>query len=62
MYIYIYTYTFRHKENSTETDLAKYCWELKDKGDVPTVNVSIVKRVKGKSLINSCNLCLSVMP
>ena len=26
---------------------------------MPTVNVSIVKRVKGKSLINSCSLCLS---
>ena len=51
--------SFRHKEYSTETDLAKYCWELKDKGAVPTVNFSIAKRVKGKSLINNCSLCLS---
>ena len=40
--------SFRHKEYSTEADLAKYCWELKDKGTVPTVNFSIAKRVKGK--------------
>ena len=51
--------SFRHKEYSTETDLAKYCWELKDKGAVPTVNFSIAKRVKGKSLINNCSSCLS---
>ena len=51
--------SFRHKESCTETDLAKYCWELKDKGAVPTVNFSIAKRVKGKSLINNCSLCLS---
>ena len=51
--------SFRHKEYSTETDLAKYCWELKDKGALPTVNFSIAKRVKGKSLINNCSLCLS---
>ena len=50
---------FRHKEYCTETDLAKYCWELKDKGAVPTVNFSIAKRVKGISLINNCGLCLS---
>ena len=50
---------FRHKEYSTETDLTKYCWELKDKGAVPIVNFSIAKRVKGKSLINNCSLCLS---
>ena len=37
----------------------KYCWELKDKGAVPTVNFSIAKQVKGKSLINNCSLCLS---
>ena len=46
-------------EYSTETDLAKYCWELKDKGAVPTVKFSIAKCVKGKSLINNCSLCLS---
>ena len=51
--------SFRDKEYSTETDLAKYCRELKDKGAVPTVNFFIVKRVKGKSLINNCSLCLS---
>ena len=50
--------SFRHKEYSTEIHLAKYCWELKDKGayTVPTVNFSILKRVKGKSLINNCSL------
>ena len=48
-----------HKEYSTETDLAKYCWELKNKGAMATVNFSIGKRVKGKSLINNCSLCLS---
>ena len=37
----------------------KYCWELKDKGAVPTVKFSIAKCVKGKSLINNCSLCLS---
>ena len=51
--------SFRHKGYSTETYLAKYCWELRDKGTVPTVNFSIAKRVKGKSLINNCNLCHS---
>ena len=51
--------SFRHKRYSTETYLAKYCWEFKDKGTVPTVNFSIAKRVKGKSLINNCNLCHS---
>ena len=51
--------SFRHKEYSTEPDLAKYCWELKDKGAVPTVKFSIAKCVKGKSLINNCSLCLS---
>ena len=51
--------SFRNKEYSTETDLAKYCWELKDKGAVPTVNFPIAKRVKGKSLINNCSFCLS---
>ena len=51
--------SFRHKEYSTETDLAKYCWELKDKGALPTVNFSIATRVNGKSLINNCSLCLS---
>ena len=51
--------SFRHKEYSTETDLAKYCWELKNKGAVPTVKFSIAKCVKGKSLINNCSLCLS---
>ena len=50
---------FRHKEYSTETDLVKYCWELKDKGALPTVNVSIAKRVEGKSLIKNCTLSLS---
>ena len=50
--------SFRHKEYSTETYLAKYCWELKDKSAVPRVNFSIVKRVKGKSLINNCNYVL----
>ena len=39
--------------------MAKYCWELKDKGALPTVNFPIAKRVKGKSLINNCSLCLS---
>ena len=39
--------SFRHREYNTETDLANYCWELKDKGAVPTVNFSIAKRVKG---------------
>ena len=38
--------SFRHKEYSTETDLAKFCWELKEKGAVPTVHFSIAKRVK----------------
>ena len=51
--------SFRHKEYNTETDLTKYCSELKDKGAVPTVNFSIAKLVKGKSLINNCSLCLS---
>ena len=51
--------SFRHKEYSTETDLAKFCWELKDKGTLPTVNSSIAKCVKGKSLINNCSLHLS---
>ena len=48
--------SFRYKEYSTETDLAKYCWELNDKGAAPTVNFSIAKRVKGKSIINNCSL------
>ena len=39
--------------------MAQYCWELKDKGAVPTVNFSIAKCVKGKSFINNCSLCLS---
>ena len=51
--------SFRHKEYSTENDLAKHCWELKDKGAVLTVNFSIAKTVKCKSLINNCSLCLS---
>ena len=51
--------SFRHKEYSTETDLAKYCWELKNEDAMPTVNFFITKRVKGKSLINNCSLCLS---
>ena len=51
--------SFRHKEYNTETDLTKYCSKLKDKGAVPTVNFSIAKLVKGKSLINNCSLCLS---
>ena len=51
--------SFRHKEYSTEADLAKSCWEFKDKDAVPTVQFSIAKRVKGKSLINNCSLCLS---
>ena len=51
--------SFRHREYNTETDLANYCWELKDKGAVPTVNFSIAKRVKGKSLINNYSLRLS---
>ena len=51
--------SFRHKEYRTETDLAKYCWELKDKGAVPTVNFSVAKRVKGKPLIKNCSLWLS---
>ena len=51
--------SFRHKKYSTETDLVKYCWELKDKGALPAVNVSIAKRVKGKSLIKNCALSLS---
>ena len=50
---------FRHKEYSTETDLAKYWWELKNKGALPTVNFSIAKRVKVKSLISNCSLCLN---
>ena len=54
-----YKKSFRHKEYSTETDLTKYYWELKDKGAVSTVNISIAKRIKGKSLINNCSLCLS---
>ena len=44
--------SFRHKEYSTETDLAMYCWELKDNGTVPTVNFSIAKRVKVKLSLN----------
>ena len=51
--------SFRHIEYGTETDLAKYCWELKDKSTVPTVNFSIAKCVKGKSRINNCSLCFS---
>ena len=50
---------FRDKEYSTQTDLAKYWWELEDKSAVPRVNFSIAERVKGKSLINNCSLCLS---
>ena len=39
--------------------MAKYCWELKGKGAVTAVNLSIAKRVKGKSLINNCfEVCL----
>ena len=49
----------RHKEYSTESDLAKCCWELKDKNAVPTVIFFIAKRVKGKSLINNCSSFLS---
>ena len=42
--------SFRHKESSTETDLAKYCWELKDKGAVlqlifPLLNVSKINHL-----------------
>ena len=51
--------SFRHKKYSAETHLAKYCWELKDKCNALTVNFSIAKSVKGKSLINNCGLCLS---
>ena len=51
--------SFRHKEYSTQTNLAKYCRELKDKGAVATANFSIAKDVKGKSLSNNCSLCLS---
>ena len=38
--------SFRRKEYGTETDLAKFCWELKEKGAVPTVHFSIAKHVK----------------
>ena len=47
--------SFRHKEYGTETDLAKYCWKLKDKGAMLTVNFSIATRVKGTSLIHNCS-------
>ena len=44
---------FRHKEYSTETDLAKYCWELKDIGAMSTVNFSFAKRFKSRSFIKN---------
>ena len=43
--------SFRHKKYSTETDLAKYCWELKDKDAVPTVNFSLLNVSKVNHLL-----------
>ena len=51
--------SFRHRSHLTASDLSKYYWKLVDKGTVPTIKFSIVKRVKGNTLINNCNLCLS---
>ena len=39
--------------------MSKYYWKLLDKGGVPTIKFSISKRVKGKTFINNCHLCLS---
>ena len=35
----------------TASDLSKYYWKLVDNGAVPTIKFSIVKRVKGNTLL-----------
>ena len=51
--------SFRHRSPLTASDLSKYHWKLVDKGAVPTIKLSIAKRVKCNTFINNCNSCLS---
>ena len=51
--------SFRHSSHLTASDLSKYYWKLVDKSAVPTIKLSIAKRVKGNTFANNCNLCLS---
>ena len=44
---------------SDRLNLYNYYWKLVDNGAVPTIKFSIVKRVKGNTFINNCNLCLN---
>ena len=50
---------FRYRSDLTASYLSKYYWKLVDKGAAPTINFSIAKLVKGNTVINNCNLCLS---
>ena len=48
-----------HRSHLTASDLSKYYWKLVDNGAVTAIKFSIATRVKGNTLINNCNLCLS---
>ena len=51
--------SFRHSEYSTETELSKYIWSLKDKNLDYKIKWKIKKRTSGYNKINkSCTLCL----
>ena len=51
--------SFRYRSHLTASDLSKYYWKLVGKSSVPTIKLSIARRVKGNTFINNCNLCLS---
>ena len=51
--------SFRHRSHLTTSDFCKYYWKLVGNGTVPTIKFSIAKSVKGNTIINNRNLCLS---
>ena len=53
-------FSFRHREHSTQSDLSKYIWELKDKNKEYSLKWNIeAKTSPYKSGSSRCNLCLT---
>ena len=54
-----HTRDITHKKYKTNTDLAKYAWDLKGSGINPIVKYECVRKTYGRPKENFCQLCLT---
>ena len=54
-----HTKSFRHEVYSTESELGKYVFALRQKGITETIKWSILKQIKSPLHPRSCQLCLN---